>query len=192
MTFRPVLAQDRTASVRTYGESGVNFQRTLRSPCLHARNRPVFLDQIHRFGLHPQVKARIPASLLLDEVEEIPLRHQPEELAVCRKVSKVANHDLFRPYLRCQLANLLMRALQKFVQNSQLIHDLQRRRMDLSPRKSRRKSPCFSSTWTSTPARASRKPSIIPAGPPPAMQTLVVIGFMPSNQASSRPQNHVT
>src|SRR5206468_6311060 len=35
------------------------------------------------------------------------------------------------------------------------------------PRKSRRKSACFSRTTTFTPARARRKPSIIPAGPPP-------------------------
>src|SRR3954470_21888056 len=40
----------------------------------------------------------------------------------------------------------------------------------VSPRKSRRKSACFSRTTTSTPARASRNPSIMPAGPPPAMQ----------------------
>src|SRR5215472_47029 len=40
----------------------------------------------------------------------------------------------------------------------------------VSPRKSRRKSACFSRTRTSIPARARRYPSIIPAGPPPAMQ----------------------
>src|SRR3954447_13896712 len=40
----------------------------------------------------------------------------------------------------------------------------------VSPRKSRRKSAYFSSTITSTPARARRKPSIMPAGPPPTMQ----------------------
>ena len=45
----------------------------------------------------------------------------------------------------------------------------------VSPRKSRKKSACFSSTTTFTPARARRKPSIIPAGPPPAMQHLVAI-----------------
>src|SRR6516165_357049 len=44
----------------------------------------------------------------------------------------------------------------------------------VSPRKSRRKSGCFSRTTTSTPARASRKPSIIRAGPPPAMQQPVI------------------
>src|SRR5574340_1265836 len=43
----------------------------------------------------------------------------------------------------------------------------------VSPRKSRRKSACFSSTNTSTAARAKSRPSIIPAGPPPAMQQRV-------------------
>src|SRR2546422_3677274 len=40
----------------------------------------------------------------------------------------------------------------------------------VSPRKSRRKSACFSSTRTSTPERANSSPSMIPAGPPPATQ----------------------
>src|ERR1700758_3385060 len=40
----------------------------------------------------------------------------------------------------------------------------------VSPRKSRKKSACFSSTSTSTPARARSSPSIIPAGPPPTTQ----------------------
>src|SRR5882757_1558018 len=48
----------------------------------------------------------------------------------------------------------------------------------VSPRKSRKKSLCFSSTTTSMPARASRKPSIIPAGPPPAMQQRAVMSAM--------------
>ena len=45
----------------------------------------------------------------------------------------------------------------------------------VSPRKSRRKSACFSSTTVGTPARASRKPSIMPAGPPPTMQQRVAV-----------------
>ena len=43
----------------------------------------------------------------------------------------------------------------------------------VSPRKSLRKSACFSTTTTSTPARASRKPSISPAGPAPAITHVV-------------------
>ncbi len=44
----------------------------------------------------------------------------------------------------------------------------------VSPRKSRKKSVCFSRTVTGMPARASSRPSIIPAGPPPMMQAVVV------------------
>jgi len=52
----------------------------------------------------------------------------------------------------------------------------------VSPRKSRRKSLCFSRTMTGMPARASRNPSIMPAGPPPAMQqrTEMSAGFTES------------
>ena len=46
----------------------------------------------------------------------------------------------------------------------------------MSPRKSRRKSPCFSSTVTSTPPRASSRPSTIPAGPPPTMAHVIDSG----------------
>ena len=46
------------------------------------------------------------------------------------------------------------------------------------------KSACFSSTVTATPARASRKPSIMPAGPPPAMQHVVLIVAMSLSTAA--------
>src|SRR4051794_17731883 len=58
----------------------------------------------------------------------------------------------------------------------------------VSPRKSRRKSRCFSSTTTSTPARASRKPSIMPAGPPPAMQQVVLICSMRQSRSPDQSQ----
>jgi hypothetical protein len=44
----------------------------------------------------------------------------------------------------------------------------------VSPRKSPRKSRCFSNTTVSTPARSRRYPNIMPAGPPPAMQHRVL------------------
>src|SRR5258707_14360099 len=62
----------------------------------------------------------------------------------------------------------------------------------VSPRKSRRKSACFSSTTTSTPARASKNPSIMPAGPPPAIaqrtvKVSVVMGLVPRQVRRSLP-----
>src|SRR3954451_24922900 len=49
----------------------------------------------------------------------------------------------------------------------------------VSPRKSCRKSRCFSSTRTGTPDRASSQPSIAPAGPPPAMTHVVSCDIAP-------------
>src|SRR5690606_14203857 len=43
----------------------------------------------------------------------------------------------------------------------------------VSPRKSRRKSACFSSTTTSIPARANNSPNTSPAGPPPTTAHVV-------------------
>src|SRR5580700_1950807 len=57
----------------------------------------------------------------------------------------------------------------------------------VSPRKSRKKSLCFSKTWTSTPARARRNPSITPAGPPPTMQQRVEM----VSDAKRRPSGNV-
>src|SRR5258708_5482826 len=62
----------------------------------------------------------------------------------------------------------------------------------VSPRKSRRKSACFSSTTTSTPARASKNPSIMPAGPPPAIaqrtvKVSAVMGLVPRQVRRSLP-----
>ena len=48
----------------------------------------------------------------------------------------------------------------------------------VSPRKSRKKSACFSSTTTSMPARARTRPSIIPAGPAPAITHELCNGSM--------------
>ena len=56
----------------------------------------------------------------------------------------------------------------------------------VSPRKSRRKSACFSMTVTSTPARASSSPSMIPAGPPPATMQVVF-----SSSAGTRPSSQI-
>src|SRR5918994_2285097 len=49
----------------------------------------------------------------------------------------------------------------------------------VSPRKSRSKSLCASSSVTSTPCRASRRASIAPAGPPPTTQQ--VVSWIPSS-----------
>ena len=74
--------------------------------------------------------------------------------------------------LRLEPADFLVRALQKLVEQPQLVHDLEGRGVDrIAPEIAQEVGMLFENR-TDTPARARRKPSIIPAGPPPAMQQL--------------------
>src|SRR5437764_6850456 len=57
----------------------------------------------------------------------------------------------------------------------------------VSPRKSRKKSLCRSSRTVLTPARANRNPSMIPAGPPPAMQHVVCDAFTSLTRCAGGP-----
>ena len=59
----------------------------------------------------------------------------------------------------------------------------------VSPRKSRKKSACFSRTRTLTPARAKRKPAIIPAGPPPTMITSAFAAMTSPWRVAARASN---
>ena len=112
--------------------------------------------------------------MLGDKVQKIPLRHEGDEPAMRRQAGKVCDlHGIFAD-LAAERLGFLVRALQEFTEQPEFVHDLKGRGCIVSPRKSRRKSACFSRTRTETPARAKRKPSIMPAGPPPAMQQLTV------------------
>jgi len=90
-------------------------------------------------------------------------------------VPEIRDNDRRPPDDGSELADFLVRSRQELVEQTQLADYVERRRMHGVAAKSRRKVGVFSSTTTSTPARASRKPSIIPAGPPPATQQSVSI-----------------
>ena len=60
-----------------------------------------------------------------------------------------------------------MRLLQEFIEQTEFVHHLESGRMNGVAAKIAQKIPVFFQNEHRTPARASRKPSIIPAGPPP-------------------------
>jgi len=76
-------------------------------------------------SVHHDLKARITFALLNDEVEKIPLRHECQEFALCRKVGEIGDLDRLLANLASQLAHLLMRALQELLQQAKLVHQLQ-------------------------------------------------------------------
>ena len=61
-----------------------------------------------------------------EKIQEIPLRHERDELATCRELGEISDrHDL--PINdTAQFSNFLMRLFQEFIEQPKLVHQLQR------------------------------------------------------------------
>src|SRR5262249_45967064 len=151
-------------------EVGTHFKRAVWRVGAHARDAAIFLDQIDRLRPHAQMERRIALAVVGEEVEEVPLRHQRNELAAGRQVGEICKGIFVAAEIRADGGRFLVRKLENSSSRPSSPITSRVEGWMVSPRKSRRKSPCFSSTTTSTPARASRKPSMSPHGPPPTMQ----------------------
>ena len=78
--------------------------------------------------------------------------------------------------LHADVIDLRMRQLEEFVEQAELVHHFERRGMHgVAAEIAQEIGVLFQHRRLRTPARASRKPSIMPAGPPPAMQQVVLI-----------------
>jgi hypothetical protein len=175
--------------VGTDNKAGADFKWTLRLYCADARHDAVFFNEPRHLGLHDKAKRRIKLRLLFPEVERVPLRHQRQKLAVRRNTPEIPNDHGTAPTWPASSRSSWCGCLRNSSRKPRVRGQCRASTGGIvSPRKSRRKSACFSRTTTATPIRASRKPSIIPAGPPPAMQQIVFSAwglpwssFMPSS-----------
>ena len=68
--------------------------------------------------------------MLGQEVEEVPLRHQRDEFAVRRQMAEIDHPKVLGADLAGQCFDLLMRQLQEFVEEAELDHQFERRRMN--------------------------------------------------------------
>ena len=120
--WRPSAPTTRSARISS-GPSGV-----VRA---HADDRARLLDQAGR----PRVcmrrsKPGYASRLFGEEIEEVPLRHEREELAARRQVREVGDRERCSPTCAAELRDLLMRPLQELVEQPELVHHLERRGMD--------------------------------------------------------------
>ena len=76
------------------------------------------------------METRIAARLVGKKIEEVPLRHQRDEMAVGRQMREIGKDDALVADLSGELAHFLMRALEEIVENAELVHELERRGMD--------------------------------------------------------------
>ena len=118
------------ASVAANGEVSADGERAVRGLGAHADDAPVLLDQAGRLGLHAQVERCVALASLGQEVEEVPLRHQRDEFAVRRQMAKITHLYAFGADLRAHRFDPLMRQLQEFIDEAELEHQFERRRMN--------------------------------------------------------------
>ena len=121
-------------------------------------------EQLRRLGLHHQTEAGTAPAVRGQKVEEMPLRHQDDELAGRRQPCEI-HRDLRIANHTREPIDLAARQFEKVVDEG--------RGMDgIAAKVAQEVAMLFR---TSTPARARRNPSISPLGPPPAMQHSVVM-----------------
>ena len=102
-------------------EVGADIERPVRRRRAHAGHAAAFLDQIGRFGLHAQMKARIALAVRGEEVEEVPLRHQRDELAARRQMAEVHEGELLAPNAPPSVRASGVRQLEEFVEQAELV-----------------------------------------------------------------------
>src|SRR5215469_9563667 len=85
----------------------------------------LLLDEVSRFRSHVQVESLVTAALLRDEVQEVPLRHECDVLAVRRQMAKVDHPDTLTADLGAEVLHLAVRQGEKFVQQPELEHQFQ-------------------------------------------------------------------
>jgi len=111
-------------------EIGTDIEFAGRGVRPHADDAPAFLDQRGRFRLHLQMKARIALAAIGEEIQEVPLRHQRDELAARRQVAEVDEGEMQAAELAAERARLGVGQLEEFVEQAEFAHHLERGGMD--------------------------------------------------------------
>src|SRR5262245_41314992 len=105
-------------TVRADDEVGIDFNRSVGRRYDDAAYAAIRLSEPGDLGLHEQVERRVRAGLGCHEVQEIPLRHQRDELAARRQVRQIAKRQRLAADAARDLANLPVRAFEELVEDA--------------------------------------------------------------------------
>src|SRR5438132_14226883 len=122
--------RDRMATVRTNDQVSPHFALAVCSFCADARNVLIFKKQIDDFMLQVQSKGWEPHCVAREKVQKIPLRHERDKFAARRQPREIGDRDTVAVDYAAQFADLLMRELEKFVKQSELVHQFESGRMN--------------------------------------------------------------
>src|SRR5689334_8426786 len=105
-------------AVRADDEVRVDFDRSVRRRYDEAAYAAVRFTEPGDLGLHQQVERLVRACLGCHEVQEVPLRHQRDELAARRQVREIAKRQRLAPDAARDVANLPMRAFEELFEDA--------------------------------------------------------------------------
>ena len=111
-------------------ELGAHLEAALRRPDLDTDHAAPLLEEAHHLGAHPELEGRVAGRLLREKVQEVPLGQERDEPAARRQMGEVGERHRHVADLHGQLVHLLVRQLQEVLQQPELVHDLERGRMD--------------------------------------------------------------
>ena len=96
----------------------------------HADDPLIALDEARHPGIHAQPEACIALRFAGEEIEEVPLRHHGDEARAHRQARKIGDGDVAVGDARREARDFLMRQAQQRFEQAELVHHLERRRMD--------------------------------------------------------------
>src|SRR5262245_63094298 len=106
------------------GEISTHLEWTVGRVGAHPGHAAALLDQIDRLSSHADVKRGIALALLGQKIEEVPLRHQRDELAARRQMGEIREGIFVATEDGADIDLLLVRKPEKFVERVELGHDV--------------------------------------------------------------------
>src|SRR5437016_7922811 len=117
---------DGMPSIRANHQVGAHFHFATRRFCAYSDDAILLENEIDNFVLHEQPKIRKSFCVPGEEIEKIALRHEGDELAARGQLCEISNRYALTIHYGVQHAHFLMRLLQKLIQQTQLVRQLQR------------------------------------------------------------------
>ena len=120
------VADDGVSPVCTDSQLGSDLKGAIPCRRSHPDDLAVLFQEPGHLGVHQEVERGIALRSLGDEIEEVPLRHERDELAMSREVSEVGDGHFDVPDVAAQLSSFLVRPFEEFVKEPKLVQDFQR------------------------------------------------------------------
>ena len=102
----------------------------VRSLRAHPRDATVFKNKIDNFMLHVERERGEAFGVRRKKVQKIPLRHERDEFAARAQTREIRDRDGVAVEISSDLAQFLMRQLEKLLQQPELVHELEGGRMN--------------------------------------------------------------